>query len=53
MGDLLILLQVRKRLVEELIGDVDRLGIDDFFIPIGSAFGTPSGVAVASTMFFI
>lgn len=29
-GDLLILLQVRKRLVEELVGDVDRLGIDDF-----------------------
>ena len=42
-GDLLVLLQVRKRLVEELVGDVDRFLVDDGLHADGGSVGRPVG----------
>lgn len=42
-GDLLVLLQVGQRLLEELVGDVDRLLVDDGLHADGGSVGRPVG----------
>lgn len=42
-SDLLVLLQVGQRLLEELVGDVDRLLVDDGLHADGGSVGRPVG----------
>lgn len=50
-GDLLVFFQVSQCLLEELVGDVDRLLVNDGLHADGGSVGVPSADAVHRTMF--